>query len=119
MYKVGDKVILNSRVFTVLSVDKHHKQIEALHPNREEWTLNYEDIKPYKSAHDKLIEMGWEQKMSGSNLTLYMKGDLTIYAYKKEKCVICHGSNDSQLTFIINLALSRILTQYLEELEND
>ena len=26
------------------------------------------------------------KKMGGSNLTLYMKGDLTIYVYKKEKC---------------------------------
>ena len=116
MYKIGDKVEYLNNVWEVCDCEVDNVEIynEKMGVNI---YLPIGDVQPYRTAHDKLIAMGWEQKMSGGNLTLYMQGDLTIYAYKKEKCVICHGTNDSQLTFIINLALSRILTQYLEELD--
>ena len=72
-----------------------------------ELVFNERELKPYRTAHEKLIEMGYEST-KGNNFTKYRHDELprvTIYSDNTYSC------SDT------NLELSRILTQYLEELE--
>ena len=65
------------------------------------------NLKPYRTAHEKLIEMGYEF-IKGNNCVFYRHDELprvTIYSDNTYSC------SDT------NLELSRILTQYLEEIE--
>ena len=65
------------------------------------------ELTPYRTAHEKLIEMGYELTKR-SDYVFYRHDDLprvTIYSDKTYSC------SDT------NLKLSRILTQYLEEIE--
>lgn len=75
-------------------------------------------LKPYKTAHEKLIEMGYEHHE-------YSYGD--VYELKesyKYNGLSSRIQTDNQGAIncgdvYIGLELSRILTQYLEELENE
>ena len=75
-------------------------------------------MKKYKTAHEKLIEMGYEHHE-------YCYGD--VYELKesyKYNGLSSRIQTDNQGAIncgdvFIGLELSRILTQYLEELEND
>ena len=68
---------------------------------------NEDDLKPYKTAHEKLIDLGYE--LTERNDYIFYRHDelpkVTIYSDKTYSC------SDT------NLELSKILTQYLEELE--
>ena len=71
------------------------------------WGFNEHQLKPYRTAHEKLIEMGYES-IKGNNFTKYRHDELpriTIYSDNTYSC------SDT------NLELSRILTQYLEEVK--
>jgi len=66
-------------------------------------------LKPYKTAHDRLIEMGFEL-VTANKLIYITYDDLTHFVVDKER---------KELNFhigTVDLELSRILTQYLEEL---
>ena len=130
MYKVGDKVetplgsgkILDFAYFIGMDckvwkvkldyklIDVNTKQTIVLH-------LTENELKPHKSAHDKLIEMGWEDVETYlPDLTKFTKGLCEIYIDLEYKTYeVYEGTSPLK----IDLELSRILTQYLEELEND
>ena len=75
-------------------------------------------MKQYKTAHEKLIEMGYEHHE-------YSYGD--VYELKESYkynglCRRIQTDNQGAINcgdVYIGLELSRILTQYLEELENE
>lgn len=66
-----------------------------------------ETLKPYCTAHEKLIEMGYE-------LTKYT--DYVSYRHDELPRVTIYSDNTYSCSDT-NLELSRILTQYLEELQ--
>lgn len=77
------------------------------------------DLKPYKSAHDKLIDMGFEMVLDDEEFTIFehQELDYTIRVDKIWKGIGIHHYNDDPNYRYIYLEISRILTQYLEELE--
>ena len=100
MYKIGDKV--ETPHFTGIVEKVYESGVKV---NGKMFPLK--DIKPYRTAHEKLIEMGYELTKR-TDYVFYRHDDLprvTIYSDKTYSC------SDT------NLALSRILTQYLEEME--
>ena len=70
---------------------------------------NEDDIKPYKTAHEKLIDMGYEF-VKANNCVFYRHEELPKITIYNDKTYSCSDAD---------LELSKILTQYLEELEND
>ena len=99
MYKIGDKV--ETPQFTGIVEKVYESGVKV---NGKMFPLK--DITPYRTAHEKLIEMGYELTKR-SDYVFYRHDDLprvTIYSDKTYSC------SDT------NLVLSRILTQYLEEL---
>lgn len=80
---------------------------------------NEDDIKPYKTAHEKLIDLGWEFWGEYLKYKQYEKFDETsrrttsIRIYKDHHGIYYFLNN---FTYV-EKELSKILTQYLEELE--
>ena len=70
-----------------------------------------------KTAHEKLIEMGFEEIPHYKNRHYLLVNDegQCIEIYIDTRDVFYYVPNNE----CINLELSKILTQYLEELEND
>ena len=130
MYKIGDKVEtpLGSGVITVSGGGIFYVQVknQLLH-------YKEDNLAPYRTAHEKLIEMGWEVYTDNINVIVYKKtiqhdvyrdDYIKVGVYKKEKKY--NGTvhyNDSfssayrHHSYDFELDLSRILTDYLEELE--
>ena len=124
MYKVGDKVETRLGIGVIEKVTEYPKGYDnsyhvSVNVCKEKLIMIYEEdeLKPYKSQHEKLIEMGY----SFSELINYMRRYENEYDdenipveiiidYKHKNYYI--PEND-----VVNLELSRILTQYLEELE--
>ena len=73
----------------------------------------------YKSAHDKLFELGWE-KILNFEYIYYEK-----FNERSRRNMIIRIPKDSEgyyvdvINMVIDLEMSKILTQYLEELENE
>ena len=106
MYKIGDKVEYLNNVWEVCDCE-----IDSVEIYNDKLGVNIyvpiSDVQPYRTAHEKLIEMGYELTKR-TDYVFYRHDDLprvTIYSDKTYSC------SDT------NLALSRILTQYLEELD--
>ncbi len=123
-FKVGDKVITPLGVGIVsveekfiFDLDEWHIEVvvgEKYGFNRV-LTFEVSDLKPYKTAHDKLIEMGYTHTILSEDLTDdYYEKDAFNYIWfsRTEK-------NYRLGEVYVDIELSRILTQYLEELEND
>ena len=108
MYKIGDKVEYCGLVSTVVSINERQRVMGIVYTQEEEQSavVGFDSVKPYRTAHEKLIEMGYELTKR-SDYVFYRHDDLprvTIYSDKTYSC------SDT------NLVLSRILTAYLEEL---
>jgi len=105
MYKIGDKVEYCGEVVKITQIfDSGGCMVSN---GILEAHAHLSDLDKHKSAHEKLIEMGYEF-IKGNNCVFYRHDELprvTIYSDKTYSC------SDA------NLELSRILTQYLEELE--
>ena len=105
MYKIGDKVEYLNNVWEVCDWE-----IDSVEIYNEKMGVNIyvpiDDVKPYRTAHEKLIEMGYE---------LIDREEWIIYKHKNLPRIVIHNGNYSCSD--TNLALSRILTAYLEELE--
>lgn len=106
MYKIGDKVEYLNNVWEVCDWE-----IDSVEIYNEKMGVNIyvpiDDVIPYHTAHEKLLALGYELTKR-TDYVFYRHDDLprvTIYSDKTYSC------SDT------NLALSRILTQYLEELE--
>lgn len=115
MYKIGDKVEYLNNVWEVCDWE-----VDSVEIYNEKMGVNIyvpiDDIKPYRTAHEKLIELGYEHHE-------YSYGD--VYELKesyKYNGLSGRIQTDNQGAIncgdvYIGLELSRILTQYLEELE--
>ena len=102
MYKIGDKVLHFGKVEIVTKIfsDGFVELDNVI-------LVNPKQITPYRTAHEKLIEMGYVLTKR-TDYVFYRHDDLprvTIYSDKTYSC------SDT------NLVLSRILTDYLEEME--
>lgn len=121
MYKIGDKV--ETPHGTGLVVGYHETyDIYIVDLKGDFKTQQYkpEHLQPYQSAHEKLIEMGCEysDRQSGKLHKVYytenpndnQKYELVFDKY--EHGWVYNLNNE----IIVDLTLSRILTQYLEEI---
>ena len=121
MYKIGDKVETPLGIGSIYNISDeeysdftvelfgYEKHIVTLcNVNVKGQPLLYKDtdLKPHRTAHEKLIEMGYELTKR-SDYVFYRHDDLPRITIYNDKTYSCSDTN---------LALSRILTQYLEEL---
>lgn len=113
MYKIGDKVEtpLGVGILSDISANNETKY-KVMYGTRSTWYA-HDEIKPYRTAHEKLIEMGYEyiQLSEDEDDHYYELNDEYIWFSISEKNYRMSGGIE------VDLELSRILTQYLEELE--
>ena len=131
-YEIGQKVTTPHGDGVIISMSEIDNEYEVEYPYKELTTsfFGIESLQPYKSPHDKLIEMGYVKKIN-KNTVDYIKETKDTYRrygnritiHTKEKLYSGIAFNDdlfnsqyhkSEMAFTIEL--SRILTQYLEEL---
>lgn len=110
-FKLGDKVEYLNNVWEVSSVETNTDGTVSVEVYNDKLGIDIyvsdDELTPYRTAHEKLIEMGYELTKR-TDYVFYRHDDLpriTIYSDKTYSC------SDT------NLELSRILTQYLEEME--
>jgi hypothetical protein len=126
-YKVGDKVLYNGEVHTVIQVpddrltrkdvgylDKDYVVLDLHYDN----AIHYTEIEPYLTPHEKLIELGFTFETKGHYIQYnHEKKDMRIIVNTITKDYGVFHLTDYNYRFV-NLELSKILTEYLEELEN-
>ena len=128
MYKIGDKVEYCGEVVKITQIFDSGNCMVSNGTLEAHAHLSYLD--KHKSAHEKLIEMRYEEKIHDT----VVKSDVESGRYKqyaKNSEVILIDIKDREFTTYtlyngskgvddvswVNHKLSRILTQYLEELE--
>lgn len=130
MYKVGDKVEYCGEVVEITQIfDSGNCMVSN---GTLEAYAHLSDLDKYKSAHDKLIEMGYEEKIhdtvvksevESGRYKQYVKGSEVILIDVKDGEFTTYTlySGDKGVSDVswVSYELSRILTQYLEELENE
>ena len=116
MYKIGDKVQSPLGLGIVVEEQKDMaigSYIIYLGKPYIKCDYNYElvfnerELKPYKTAHEKLIEMGYDSIKRNDNV-FYIHDELPRVTIYNDKTYACNDTN---------LELSYILTQYLEEMK--
>lgn len=137
MYKIGEKVETPIGIGIIKWIDKASKNddegFDTLYVSiagMPEIEFNERHIKPYVSAHEKLLALGWEEKIhditvkrdvESGRYKQYVKGSEVILIDIEDKefttYTLYNGSKGVDDVSWVNLTLSRILTQYLEELE--
>jgi len=133
MYKIGDKVETPIGIGILSDISANNEtKYKVMYGSRSTWYA-HDEIKPYQSAHEKLIEMGWEVYTDNINVIVYKKtiqhdvyrdDYIKVGVYKKEKKyngTVHYNDRFSSAyrhhSYDFELDLSRILTQYLEEME--
>ena len=118
MYKIGDKVETEKGNGIIVAINGYEEQLYIVEiTNIGNWGFNEHRLKPYRTAHEKLIDKGFTFLGKWTN-----GGEYDDYRYKLDDLwflQIFHNIND--LTYYTydgrsDLELSRILTQYLEEM---
>ena len=113
-FKVGDKV-KNGRYEGVITNVKT-KTTYTMTTEREGAYSNLSDkdlklLKPYKTPHQELLDLGWVIDEDDKNET-------RIFYYKNKRVIRINRINKTCLTAInVDLQLAKILVRYLEELE--
>ena len=121
MYKIGDKVETPIGIGIIKWIDKASKNddegFDTLYVSINgfpEIEVNERHIKPYRTAHEKLIELGYRisqtTALTHSLYTIYDKDGSSITIIERR------SGNAYKTRQEVSLELSRILTQYLEEL---
>ena len=123
MYKIGDKVETPLGIGVVVGkrvAMRHDDIIFEVENKGIKVDFRNTHVTPYRTAHEKLIEMGWEysDRQSGKLHKVYyienpndnQKYELVFDKY--EHGWVYNLNNE----IIVDIILSRILTQYLEEL---
>ena len=116
MYKIGNNVEYLNSVWEVCD-----SEIDSVEIYNEKMGVNIyvpiNDVKPYQSAHDKLIALGWVED-DRKEFTIYSKNSNEIYINKQRKTYQLYSYQYiTNGPMYVSLELSRILTQYLEEME--
>ena len=120
MYKIGDKVEYLNSVWEVCDCE-----IDSVEIYNDKLGINIyvpiSDVQPYRTAHEKLIEMGWEYKGYGALRHIYeIKHEYNftenIVIFPNSKSYLA-STNRKGHSVVISLTIARILTQYLEELK--
>jgi hypothetical protein len=117
VYKAGDKVETPHGTGWVKSYsevyDMYIVDLKGAFKNQQYKPYH---LKPHKSAHDKLIEMGFKKNEDG-HYQHDFDGDIRVMSETNMKTM------ETQKYLVprvhLTLELSRILTQYLEELEDE
>ena len=116
MYKIGDKVELDNEMYIIKGLDGDLAQIINGHGSR---IVYVSELTPYRTAHEKLIEMGYE--VIGKKQYKKVINDIQTYYitfYDNSYTIYCDDKlTESQVVIGIDLTLCRILTQYLEEMK--
>lgn len=116
-YEIGQKVETPLGIGEVIDVftreDKTISECKVCIKTHSVW-FRVDDIKPYKSAHDRLIEMGYNVQQT----TVLNSSMFTIYGIDGASITIIErkGGSTYKTKQEVSLELSRILTQYLEEM---
>ena len=107
-YEIGQKVETGKGNGIIVGISGYEEQLYIVEiTNIGNWGFNEHQLKPYRTAHEKLIEMGYEST-KGNNFTKYRHDELPRITIYNDNTYSCSDTN---------LELSRILTQYLEEME--
>ena len=127
MYKIGDKVELDNEMYIIKGLDGDLAQIINGHGSR---IVDVSELTPYRTAHEKLIEMGYQEKIhdtivksdvESGRYKQYAKGSevILIDVEDREFTTYTLYSGDKGVSDVswVNHKLSRILTQYLEEMK--
>ena len=106
MYKKGDRVEYCGEVVEITQIFESGDSCMVSNGTLEAYA-HLSDLDEIKSAHDKLIELGYEvEQFDGYKVYRHIdKARIGVY---EDKTYVCTETD---------LELSRILTQYLEELE--
>ena len=135
MYKIGDKVETPLGIGVVVGkrvAMRHDDIIFEVNIKNVKIDFRNTQVIAYKSAHDKLIEMGWEEKIHDTVVKYHVeRGRYKQYAKNYEVILIDIEKRDFTTYILYNgdkgvsdvswvsHELSRILTQYLEEITNE
>lgn len=113
MYKIGDKVEYCGVVSTIVAINEAQRVMSVVYKEEQEQgaVVGFDSVKPYRTAHEKLIELGWICK------EIY--GGKKYIAPNLEHGTFIVWDDKTFTTSDCDLELSRILTQYLEELEGE
>ena len=115
MYKIGDKVETPLGIGKLADISQNNEtKYKVMHGARSTWYA-HDEITPYRTAHEKLIEMGYK-RFNTSHGVEYNKEHCQILIDEQDKTYKVYWMVDD-MAYWIDLELSRVLTQYLEELE--
>ena len=118
MFKIGDKAEtpLGIGIFQTYSTFSKTSYIQL---DKSEIRIDNEKVKPYKSAHDKLIELGFTFEISELETFIqytHERRDMRIIINTIRKEYGVFHFTDFNYRYI-DIKLSKILLQRLEELE--
>ena len=116
MYKIGDKVEYCGLVSTVVSINERQRVMGIVYTQEEEQSavVGFDSVKPYRTAHEKLIEMGLKLKITKN----YADGVFSHEWWNDNDDRIIVFYIDEKLTTVYegNNEIMQIIPQYLEEL---
>lgn len=138
MYKIGDKVEYCGVVSTIVAINEAQRVMSVVYKEEQEQgaVVGFDSVKPYHTAHEKLIELGFTYSKDGNNhqyeKTLsggrkdYNHNFMVIIVAEKEKMFKGYKSINDYFTghfstyeLSFDLELARIMVQYLEELKGE
>ena len=125
-YKVGDKVLYDGEVHTVIEIpddkltwkdvgylDKEYVVLDLHYDN----AIHYTEIKPYFTPHERLLKLGWEMINTDGTYRTYEKFDDNTMSIKINKYK--DGWYYTTHNVFMDKELTTVLLEYLEDLEKE
>lgn len=119
-YEVGQKVETPLGVGVVKGIRHYQEpiyQIKFMDSNFKVLDFEENELKPYKTPHERLLEMGYELNDTQDYLLYYDGNRLTISIHKKTKVWVAYLGVDGLVE--VGLKLTKIMADYLEWLEEE
>ena len=114
MYKIGDKVETPLGIGKLVDISQNNEtKFKVAYGTKTTWYA-HDEITPYRTAHEKLIEMGWKLKSKLPNEIIYGIFEVRL-TFRKYEDGLWRFTLSENLGVYKNF--SYVLTQYLEELE--